>query len=160
MNLPYTDEQSQKAYDDWQATCGHHSIAAASQRPLEDVRKAIPNYRGWMSPMQILKTLFHLKQGFHYRKDLHTQDIPDSPNPQILRLQFEGSWLNPGVPAAAAYHHTHYIAVLGNEVMDPMIDSSVLIDKSAWLETQDIRVTQSKPKATGWHFTHAWEIIN
>lgn len=157
--LPYTPEQSQQAYDEWKAMCGHHSIAAATHASLDRVKQACPKLVGWMNPTMIGTTLHNLGA----RTKCLTR-LPDdtrflfTPGRRVMRIQFEGSWTGPGVPPAAAYKHTHYIAVIDELVMDPMVDSNMLISLLDWLETEQYRVLQDVPKATGWHFTHCWEV--
>jgi len=109
MNPPFirfTEAESDRAHEEWKASCGPHSIAAACGLTLDEVRKAMPPYKGWMSPTMVGETLRALGRPYTLRKGLKTQELCDG----INRIQWEGKWLNPGVPARVAYFHTHYVA--------------------------------------------------
>lgn len=73
---------------------------------LEEVRPALVNYKGWMSPTQVIQALTTLGQKFTLTKGLKTQELCNG----INRIQWEGKWLNPGAPPRLAYFHTHYVA--------------------------------------------------
>ncbi|HEY1048182.1 MAG TPA: hypothetical protein VGE39_00450, partial [Prosthecobacter sp.] len=84
-------------------------------------------------------------------------DPPPANVVAILRIQWEGPWLKPGVPAKAAYTQTHYIAVVGRGlVLDTAQDANVLTPWAEWeRQTDRYAVTRCK-RSTGWHFTHIW----
>lgn len=98
--LLYNEADSKAANKAWKATCGPHAIAAACGKTLEQVREAMVkggvNYRGWMSPTQVSKTLITLGQVHNFTSRLKTQDLCEG----INRVQWEGKWLNPGVAGA------------------------------------------------------------
>jgi hypothetical protein len=115
--LRFTQEESERANEQWGATCGPHSIAAACGKTLEEVRQAMVsasvNYRGWMSPTQVTKTLLALGVMHNLASRLKTMNLCDG----INRVQWEGKWLNPGVPPRVAYFHTHIVAHFGGWVL-------------------------------------------
>lgn len=162
MTLPYTAAQATTAHDDWNAMCGHFSLAAATGLPLEDIRTAGVPLKGWMNPTMITQTLrnLHIPHDQHHLKAiqgpaeiLHLVD-----HGAILRIQWEGSWMNPGVPKGAQYQRTHYIACKSGHIMDPLIDPTDLLTVPDWLEIVPTQVIPQIRKATGYHFTHAWTI--
>ena len=104
--LRYSEADSAQASKSWRATCGPHSIAAACGLTLDQVRPALSDYRGWMNPTQMGNALRAL--GFRYRliSHLRTSIVCHG----ISRVQFEGPWLNPGVPPTVAYRYTHWVA--------------------------------------------------
>ncbi len=104
--LRFTARCSQKAFAEWKATCGPHSIAAACGLDLERVRVNLPPYKGWMSPTMVGQTLKALEVGYELRKGMKTRSLCNG----INRIQWEGDWLKPGVPARVAYFHTHWVA--------------------------------------------------
>ena len=105
-SLCFNEEASETAHKEWNATCGPHSIAAALGISLDQVRQALPPYKGWMNPTMVGETLRTLGKNYTFRKGLKTDELCNG----INRIQWEGKWLNPGVPARAAYFHTHYVA--------------------------------------------------
>lgn len=104
--LKFNETDSQWAAKTWKASCGPHSIAAACELSLEQVRPALLGYRGWMNPTQMEAALRALGKPVTVTKGLKTQELCEG----ISRIQWEGSWLNPGVPPRVAYHHTHWVA--------------------------------------------------
>lgn len=147
--LLYTETDSERANKAWKATCGPHSIAAGCAKTLEQVREAMAaagvNYRGWMSPTQVAKTLDALGQRYDLAHKLKTQDLCNG----INRVQWEGKWLNPGVPARVAYFHTHLVAHFDGWVL------CTCCLKTKWIRAEDWRpfiAAEIHP----FHITHHW----
>jgi hypothetical protein len=151
--LLYTEADSEAAYKEWKATCGPHSIAAACGKTLEEVRAAMVeasvNYRGWMSPTQVMNTLIALGEFHGVTKGLKTMDLCNG----ISRVQWEGKWLNPGVPARVAYFHTHLVAHFNGMVLCTacLVDAWVPVDK--W---RHFHLNTEPPSP--FHVTHHWPI--
>ncbi len=180
--LPYTLLQSETARRGWKAACGHHSIAATGLS-LESILAAsvvegIP-LKGWMNPTMIFDTLDALPGITYLDQELqpppplatsaeittHRHNALGGHSRQILRLQFEGTWMAPHVPAGARYQRTHYIALLHGFIMDPLIDAQMLIPVATWLSEAHAGgpaylAETSFKGTTGWHFTHAWRITS
>lgn len=148
--LPYTAEESDRANAEWKACCGHHSIAAACGLTLDAVRKALPHEKGWMSPTNVATTLHNL--GIYCQL---TQGHTKEPSQGINRIQFEGKWLNQGVPARVAYFQTHWIGVRDGFVLDTVVDSCLWIPVAAW-RRQIGGFYCDGEKRTGWHITHKY----
>jgi hypothetical protein len=149
--LKFTAEDSARANRLWKATCGPHSIAAATGKTLGEIGAAMNdaglNYRGWMSPTQVSKTLEWLKIPHTLTKGLKTME----PCNGISRVQWEGKWLNPGMPARIAYFHTHLIAHFDGWVLCTACLNAQWIPIKNWrhflLETAPIDL---------FHITHHW----
>lgn len=141
--LRYTLEDSERAHNTWGASCGPHSLAAALGLTLEEVRTVLPNFKGWMNPTMMTRALLDLKRVHNLRHHLKTQE----PCEGICRVQWEGSWLNPGVPPAAAYHHTHWIAHRDGHVLCTATVNDEWVPFQVW---KAYLQQAGKP----WHFTH------
>lgn len=128
VELRYTEADSDRAFKEWKATCGPHAIAAALGLSLDRVRPAIPNYKGWMSPTQMTQTLLALGRFTNLRHPLKTPDLCNG----INRIQWEGKWLNPGVPARVAYFHTHWVAHFNGWVLCTACESARWIPEPEW----------------------------
>lgn len=155
--LPYTQAESLAAYRDWKATCGHHSIAAACGVSLDQVKAVCPKLCGWMSPTMISQTLFNL--GFNSRKYPVPKRMNTPPGHMvcIMRIQWDGPWCNPGVPAKAAYLHTHYVAVLaGGWVVCTATDGNTPTPWARWVDAVTSEALESVRGCTGWYSTHIW----
>jgi hypothetical protein len=150
MNNPlpplfFTPDESVDANGEWGANCGPHSIAAACGLSLVDVRKLLPNFRGFMNVTEMTDALTRAGIAFTFANRLKTPSLCAG----INRLQWEGPWLNPGVPKRAAYKHTHFVARAGNHVLCTAYSSGGWAPMEWW--EAHLKETQQ-----GWHITHYW----
>lgn len=149
--LPFTEEDSNRAYNEWGASCGPHSIAAALGVPLERVRSAVPGFKGWMNPTMVRAALNVL--GVHpvITRNLRTKELYEG----INRIQWEGPWLDAGVPARVAYFHTHWVAVRRTgEVLCTCMPWLGWTAFDTWKQWIEVTVLPEIPRSTGWHVTH------
>lgn len=149
--LRFTAADSEAANKAWKATCGPHSIAAACALTLDQVRAALDGYKGWMSPTQITATLRKLDRPFSLVANLKTKELCEG----ISRIQWEGPWLNPGVPARVAYFHTHYVAHFHGMVLCTACLSAQWIPVDEW-RRHHLTVEPVSP----FHVTHHWSLVN
>jgi hypothetical protein len=151
--LAFNEGDSQMANAAWKATCGPHAIAAACGKTLDEVRRAIcdadVNYRGWMSPTQVSKTLTALGQSFILTKGLKTMDLCNGVN----RVQWEGPWLNPGVPPRVAYFQTHLVAHFDGQVLCTCCRTAEWIPDDVFR-----RFHLEQEPVSPFHITHHWTI--
>jgi hypothetical protein len=143
----WTEEECDSAHDEWGANCGPFSIAAALGKRVDEVRPHIPNFRGWMNPTQIGETLRNLGAAYSLEKGLKTQSLCNG----INRIQWEGPWLNPGVPKAAAYRQTHWVAHFDGFVLCALIYPYAFLSIETWR-----RGIERHEK--GWHVTHYYRL--
>ena len=149
FGLTYTLAQSRAAFQEWKASCGPHAIAAIGRFTLDEVRDALGNYRGWMSPTQVEDTLTVLGVPFRRTNHLCTKALCNGLN----RLQWEGPWLKPGVPEAVAYHHTHWVAHRAGWVLCTAANPACWIPLLSWF-------TYLEQQQPPWHVTHHYEIAD
>lgn len=147
--LRYTDADSERANKDWKASCGPHSIAAALGKTLDEVRPALTNYKGWMSPTQVTQALLALGVTHNLKSRLKTWDLCDG----INRVQWEGKWLNPDVPARVAYFHTHWVAAFDGWVLCTACEPAKWIPEWEWRHFH----LNCEPKSP-FHITHHYEL--
>ena len=149
--LHYTKADSEAAFKEWKAQCGPHSIAAACGLKLSDVRDAIVaagiTHKGWMSPTYVSRTLDQLGRKYTLETGLKTMALCEG----INRVQWEGKWLNLGVPARVAYFHTHLVAHFGGWVLCTAYLVDLWIPAQEW---QDFHLN-CEPKSP-FHITHHW----
>ena len=69
----------------------------------------------------------------------------------INRIQWEGPWLKPGVPPAAAYKHTHWVAHWAGWVLCTAVESYRWVPVAWWAEVL-------KHSGEAWHVTHHYEL--
>lgn len=148
--LRWTTEESQEAYESHTLNCGPHSLAAACGRTLEEVRVKLVDFKGYMNPTQMQRALRDL--GWY--RGHQTGEFRTLPQVgvYIVRVQWMGSWLNPGVPPQAAYAHTHWIAKANDWV------HCALVDDARWVQIDHWRNALLKMDRK-WYFTHIYKIL-
>lgn len=162
MTLSYTAAESEIASREWKASCGHHSIAAAANRPLDGVKNSGIKLCGWMNPTMVSKALEAMNVAcslLPIAPDRHPyiEMVEGNQGQQrILRVQFDGPWMTG--PVAGQYKRTHYIAVLQSGVMEPMLEPCEIMSHEDWWELADGMYKHVTPRCTGYHFTHVWNI--
>jgi hypothetical protein len=102
-----------------------------------------------MNPTQMAQALVALGAFRTCRYPLKTADLCNG----ISRIQWEGKWLNPGVPARVAYHHTHWVAHFNGWVLCTACEPAKWITVSAW---KDFHLN-CEP-VSPFHITHHYEI--
>jgi hypothetical protein len=147
--LLWTFDDSMEAHEEWKASCGPHSIAAAAAVSLDTVRQSLSNYHGWMSPTMVTETLTKMGVNFSLTSRLQTQNLCSG----INRIQFVGPWLKPGVPTRVAYFHTHWICHFEGLVLCTCCHPSEWMFLDHWkreiLEAND---------GHSWYVTHHYKI--
>ena len=171
---PYTIYQLHAAMDSWGLNCGPGALAAMlGIDDLDVVAVHIPHFRErhYTNPSMMQAALRSLKVKWHEVDDSEDSAALDSggnpmlkwPEYGLMRIQWEGPWLEPGVPPAAAYKHTHWIGCITGSEGFP---GSMIFDFNTGWETpesweagvvKDI-TGQTKRATGGWHPTHRWEL--
>ena len=159
MKLRFTEDDSAEANCAWGANCGPHAVAAALMLTLDQVRPLFaPKFEekfrergyGFTNPTMMGNAL--ALAGVHVKltKALRTQELCEG----INRIQWEGKWLNPGVPPIVAYGHTHWVAAAAGHVFctaAPLIQCDWLPERK-WRAR--IATVCLQENFTGWHVTH------
>lgn len=147
MNLPYTESESQRAIQTWKANCGPHALAAITNTKLEVIRKVLRNFfKGWTNPTMMKQALIAMKIDFTVHK-VKTDRLCRGLN----RIQWEGDWLEPGVPARVAYMHTHWVAARDGYVL------CTATDPFNWQREEEWR-QKLREERSPWHVTHHYII--
>jgi hypothetical protein len=137
--------------------------------PLDRVRERLVGFdrKGYTNPSMMRAALDALAVPYQWKVGRHGLFASYG----LARVQWAGPWTKPGVPAAAAYRHTHWVgsAMPDRSVSDPhdvkIFDMNAIgvggwIDLPEW-STQLVPwlLKQCEPKATGeWWLTHVIEI--
>lgn len=158
----FTFEDAQRAAYGWGANCGPGAIAAALHLTLDQLRPHLGDFerKGYTSPSMMFAVLRRL--GVAYATRVGRVSWPDY---GLVRVQWEGPWMAPGVPMAARYRHTHWVASRRVVDVEQIFDINAMVvggwialaewagDLVPWL------LRQCERKADGrWHLTHALEI--
>jgi hypothetical protein len=159
-----TAEQAQTAWEQWHCNCGPGALAAALDLSLDAVH---PHLRGfdekhYTNPSMMKAALKSLAVNFDWQVRKGHAYLP--PLQGLARVQWAGPWTKPGVPAAAAYRHTHWVA--SRNIGQEIFDINCIQFNHGWVSFNEWQtkvvpwlLKQVEPKATGdWWFTHLVEI--
>ena len=108
---PWTPTDSDQAHTEWRANCGPAALAAITGRTVNSLRRAFPDYpaKAWCNPSLMCSALDFIGVR-HTTPKLGPKEFVGF---GLCFIQWEGPWLQPGVPAGAAYRNTHWIATAG-----------------------------------------------
>jgi len=144
----------------WGANCGPAALAATMRRNVTGVKHLFPNFaaRGYVNPTAMGEALRLARMEFT-RTGRYTW-----PEYGLAFIQIDGPWCGEGVPAAAAYRHTHWVGVQimgltieaegkrieldrGRRVYD--VNADRWMHEKEWREKTMVEVCQNTPRATG-----------
>jgi hypothetical protein len=150
VKLFFTEEDSQRANDEWGANCGPHSLAAAIGCTLDRAHELLPtfDYKRYVNPTMMACALVMADIDYVLSKGLRTPVLCEGLN----RIQWEGKWLRPGVPARVAYGYTHWVAHVKGWVFCTCMPIRLWITEQEWRES--IAEVCQRNKSDGWHVTH------
>lgn len=75
---------------------------------------------------------------------------------RVMRIQFEGPWMKRA--ATEQYRHTHYIACVEGEIMDPVISTTETMSAEVWYSMVEDGTYAKALNVDGLHFTHDWRL--
>jgi hypothetical protein len=160
--LAFTEADAGRAYREFGFNCGPAALAACLGLTPNDVRPHLPpvfEARRYMNPTQMGQALMSL--GCRWRPMPYPLDDGQFPVHGLVRVQWSGTWLKPGVPVGAAYARTHWVA-------------SKFINDAAWVydinggwqtrvawEAQTVPLILAEVRGADgtWHPTHRWEVM-
>lgn len=145
--LKFTISDSDRANTEWGANCGPHALAAILGKTLDEVRPSLGEFPGYTNPTRLGAALRHFGVPYELVKGMKSNTLCQG----INRVQWEGPWLNPGVPVAAAYYQTHWVAQCGGQVLCTVVCSFRWIPVKWWAE----HLAGAEKK---WHITHHYRL--
>lgn len=153
-----------RAGEEWGANCGPGALAAVLGVTLDAVRPHLTGFdrKRYTNPTMMREALDSL--GVDYEWSVRRRAyLP--PVYGLARVQWDGPWTKPGVPAAAAYRHTHWVAGRLSSNEQQIFDINAIcvggwISFSQWQrQLVPWLLKQVEPKATSdWWFTHLIEV--
>jgi hypothetical protein len=156
IRYPFTEADSQRAYDEWGANCGPNALAFALQVPLDRIRGAIPGFeeKRYTSPTMMAAALGNL--GVGYRSVLRVAAVAEL---ALVRVQFTGPWTAPGANPKWAYGHTHWIAAWRWPGLNVFDVNGGVMSFEEWKAEIIPALTGAIPRADGgWRHTHVWQL--
>jgi hypothetical protein len=153
-----------KAGEEWGANCGPGALAAITGKTLDDVRPHLLRFdeKRYTNPAMMRGALRSLGVRHEWRVRDRAYLMPLY---GLARVQWDGPWTQPGVPAKAAYRHTHWVAARMTPDGDQVFDINCIC-VGGWVSFNEWQrqvvpwlLKQCEPKATGdWWLTHLVEV--
>lgn len=150
------------AAEAWGFNCGPGALCAVLDLTPDELRPKMGDFeaKGYTNPTLMADVL--RAHGVRYRQ-AYRSDAPGRCALAfgLMRVQWAGPWTRPGVPMAARYRQTHWVAMADDEVFDiNAICVGGWISRHEW-ETKlaPWLIREACPKGSGeWWPTHGWEI--
>lgn len=152
--LKFTETDAARAYHEWRCNCGPGALAACLGWTLDAVRPHLGDFeaKGYMSPTMMIQSV---ESSGHVRRP-----APNWPVHGLVRIQFGGPWLKPGVPPAAAYKATHWVASKRQGLVSWVFDvNGGWMAFEAWANDLVPMLIAEIKRADGtWDCSHCWEV--
>ncbi len=163
----FSAADAERAHETWGANCGPGAIAAICGLTLAELRPHMGDFESkrYTNPTLMYGILGRLGVSWAHRRD---KDWPDW---GLVRIQWTGPWTRPGVPAKAAYRHTHWVGAcrhvpIGGPAEIGVFDINMMNNGSGWgsLGLWSERLVpwlldECEPRADGgWFKTHVLEV--
>lgn len=159
LNYPFTEADSQRAYDAWGANCGPNALAVCLNMTLDAIRPCLGDFESkrYMSPTMMKVAI--AAAGAYIPSDHRGENLV-WPTFGLVRIQWHGPWMATGANPKWAYGRTHWIHVRESDLESWTFDVN-----GGWRTTQDWAKTiapvlaKSVPRSNGeWSLTHSWEV--
>ena len=164
--LRFTEEEANKAADEWGFNCGPAALCAVLNLTPAELRPHLIDFeqKGSTNPslmFAVLKAL-NIDHRCSYRSDVaESAQLNAWPRFGLVRIQWGGPWTKPGVPKRVRYHKTHWVATRGQSYDLEVFDVNAMRD-GGWLPFRvwserliPWLIKECVPKADGtWWPTH------
>ncbi len=170
-DVRFTVDDAQRASDDWGFNCGPAALCAVLNRTPAQIRPHLLDFeqKGYTNPSLMFSVLKRL--GVQHRQT-YRDDVPVSLLSvaasrvlvfALVRIQWGGPWTRPGVPMAARYRQTHWIACAGEDNLVFDVNAMCVggwLPYAEWAEQLvPWLIRECVPRADGtWWPTHVIEV--
>lgn len=170
MRTPFTQEDGERAHKEWGANCGPGALAAIMGMTLDEVRPHLGDFerKGYTNPTLMNFALRSIGRRWRTQVLAGTAGGTSTdgwPTYGLCRIQWEGPWMDPGVPIRARYRQTHWVGAQRGKRGIGIFDINAMNNGTGWCSLEDWTGTivpailQLYPRANGrWHITHAIEV--
>jgi hypothetical protein len=158
--IAFDSDDANAAYEAWGCNCGPSALAACLGWTLDAVRPHLMNFeaKGFMSPTMMIGAL--TSAGFDRLPRSLGANTTAFPRHGLVRIQWGGPWLSPGVSPRAAYRYTHWVASKRISLVTWVFDVN-----GGWLTFDDwssgivpMLIASIKRADGTWTPTHCWEV--
>jgi hypothetical protein len=170
MTPRFTLDDMDRAHAAWGANCGPSALAVICGLTLDEVRPHVESggpFPGYTNPTLMLAALRSVGVTWRPRaiRDAATGQLP-WPRWGLARIQWHGRWMEPGVPIAARYRHTHWVGAATRANGDVGVwDVNALGNGSGWCALADWErvlvpaiTGEIRGASGGWERTHVIEV--
>ena len=164
--LRFTPEEAAAAAEAWGFNCGPAALSALLGKTPDELRPHLLDFEAkrFMNPTMVLAVLRGM--GVPVERAYQCSEPPAGavryPEHGLVRLQWGGPWCGGGVPFAARYRHTHWIAVAGADEQRKAYDVNVgrWISWATWLvKVAPVLARRCSKRASGlWWPTHCYQM--
>jgi hypothetical protein len=157
--IAFTETDAARAYHEWRANCGPAALAACLGLTLDAVRPHLGDFeaRGYMNPTMMANAVRSLGA---LRQMMRIDERETFPSRGLVRIQWGGPWINPGVPVGAAYARTHWVASLNHDgfpwVFD--INGGWLLRRQWESDIVPLLIAEVRKADGSWFPTHRWDV--
>jgi len=160
LNLRFTKDEADSAYEQWGANCGPAALAAIGGLTLDQVRHCMGvefDRKRYTNPAMMLQCLSRL--GFSWT----SLKPPGWPAFGLVRIQWHGRWMEPGVPLRARYRYTHWVGGARANGSVGVFDVNCM-NSGGWVSLEDWRgviapyLAKHSRGDGNWSLTHAIEV--
>ena len=168
-SLRFNPRHAQAASDAWGFNCGPGALCAALNLTPDELRPHLLDFetKHYTNPSLMFGVLkgLNIRHRQTYRSDSSEFDLGAFPHFGLVRIQWDGPWTKPGVPMAARYRKTHWVAAHKKDPHMMIYDVNAMC-AGGWISylewSNDLipwLLKQCEPKASGcWWPTHSIEI--
>lgn len=171
--IRFSTEEAHAAHDAWRFNCGPGALCAVLEMTPWELKPRLLDFerKGYTNPQLMAGILAGM--GVRYRKLWQSPSGPEAPGhlwPSLglVRIQWGGPWTNPGVPMAARYRHTHWVASHAesglifdvNSIDHPDRELGGWVPFQVWSDVVVPWILEAcVPGNDGrWWMTHSWEL--
>lgn len=161
----FNEDDAQRAHEEWGANCGPGAAAAILRMSLDQVR---PHFEQVGFFGKRYTNFPMMKAVLESVGVIHRKTSPEWPSYGLCRIQWEGPWTAPNVPANARLRYTHWVgAATRVDRQIGIFDINAINNGTGWSRLEDwsgiivpwILSEQSDKRANGkWHITHTLEV--
>lgn len=161
-----------RANREWGMNCGPGAIAAICGLTLDEVRPYMGDFerKHYTNPTlmwQVLERLWPAYAISYYPSRIQGAKPMTWPAYGLARIQWGGTWMEPGVPMAARYRRTHWVGACSPDQNNVGIfDINIIANGTGWTPLEDwssivvpMLVGDMKGADGTWFITHCVEVI-
>lgn len=166
--LAFDVHETNACADRWSFNCGPAALCAVTGKTPEQIRPHLGDFerKGYTNPTLMIGALKSIGIKHRDLMKLYPRGVQRWPAFGLVRVQWGGPWMRDGVPMAARYRHTHWVAAAGDVIEPERVFDVNAMCVGGWLPFAEWRdqlvpwlIKECEPKSDGtWSVTHSLEV--